>query len=211
MFVVNGVGKAISSRIADLFLDNTPWPQRLSRVGTIGTLEECLAVADNRSSEQRRQYVIGTARRIIESDPALSGARHGQALRAIPRSDRLYSFSHAYYVLQAETSALREEYFDLWDAYLATLGEGRRSASGQTPREASSLGPGLPNARRLRCGVQTHPHPGGLRDQLNTEQNNPTLNRGGLTTGDSPDRPASSVPQAAPLGKSYGSAGRRST
>jgi hypothetical protein len=28
---------------------------------------------------------------------------------------------------------------------------------------------------RVRCGVQAHPHP--LRDQLNPEQNNPTLNQ----------------------------------
>jgi putative transposase len=38
------------------------------------------------------------------------------------------------------------------------------------------LGPGLPNAGRVRCGVQAHPHPGRLRDELNPEQNNPTLN-----------------------------------
>jgi hypothetical protein len=31
-----------------------------------------------------------------------------------------------------------------------------------------------------------HPHPGGLRDQLNPEPNNPTLNSGGLSIGDSP-------------------------
>ena len=30
---------------------------------------------------------------------------------------------------------------------------------------------------RVRCGLQAHPHPGGLRDQLNLEPNNPTLNR----------------------------------
>ena len=29
-------------------------------------------------------------------------------------------------------------------------------------------------------------HPGGLRDQLNLEPNNPTLNSGGLSNGDSP-------------------------
>ncbi|MFL0160288.1 hypothetical protein [Mycobacteroides chelonae] len=123
MFVADGIGKAISSRLADLFSDNTPWPQRLWRVGTVGILEECLALAENRTSEQRRQYVLGTARRTIESDPALRGARRGQALRAIPKAEKLYASSHAYYVLQAETAALREEYFDLWDSYLDTMDE----------------------------------------------------------------------------------------
>ena len=37
-------------------------------------------------------------------------------------------------------------------------------------------GPGLPNAGRVRCGVQAHPHPGGLRDQLNPELNKPDSN-----------------------------------
>jgi outer membrane murein-binding lipoprotein Lpp len=34
--------------------------------------------------------------------------------------------------------------------------------------------------------MQAHPHPGRLRDQLNLEPNNPTLNPGGLSIGDSP-------------------------
>ena len=34
--------------------------------------------------------------------------------------------------------------------------------------------------------MQAHPHPGGLRDQLNPKQNNPTLIPGGLSNGDSP-------------------------
>jgi Integrase core domain len=38
-------------------------------------------------------------------------------------------------------------------------------------------GPGLPNAGRVRCGLQAHPHPGRLRDQLNPKPNNPTLIR----------------------------------
>jgi transposase InsO family protein len=33
--------------------------------------------------------------------------------------------------------------------------------------------PGLPDAGRVRCGMQAHPPPGGLRDQLNPEQNSP--------------------------------------
>ena len=56
------------------------------------------------------------------------------------------------------------------------------------------LGPGLPHAGRVRCGVQVHPHPGGLRDQLNPEPNNPTLNPGGLSNGDSPVRRLTRTP-----------------
>ena len=41
----------------------------------------------------------------------------------------------------------------------------------------AAFGPGLPNAGRVRCGVQAHPHPGGLRDQLNPDQT-PTLKPG---------------------------------
>ena len=33
-----------------------------------------------------------------------------------------------------------------------------------------ALGPELPNASRVRCVVQVHPHPGGLRHQLNPKQ-----------------------------------------
>ena len=60
-------------------------------------------------------------------------------------------------------------------------GDRRLQDRAQPPTPA--LGPGLPNAGRVRCGVQVHPHPGGLRDQLNPEQNNPTLNPGGLKPG----------------------------
>jgi putative transposase len=49
-----------------------------------------------------------------------------------------------------------------------------------------TLGAGLPHAGRVRCGMQAHPHPGGLRYQLNPDQNNPTLKPGGLSNGDSP-------------------------
>ena len=50
-------------------------------------------------------------------------------------------------------------------------GHRRLQARAQPPTPA--LGPGLPNAGRVRCGVQPHPHPGGLRDQLNPQRNNP--------------------------------------
>ena len=45
---------------------------------------------------------------------------------------------------------------------------------------------GLHDAGRVRCGVQVHPHPGGLRDQLNLDHTNPTLKPGGLSNRDSP-------------------------
>jgi transposase InsO family protein len=40
------------------------------------------------------------------------------------------------------------------------------------------LSAGLPNAGRVRCGMQVHTHPGRLRDQLNPEPNNPNSKTG---------------------------------
>ena len=57
---------------------------------------------------------------------------------------------------------------------------------GGTQPTTPPFGPGLPDAGRVRCGLQVHPHPGGLRDQLNQDQTNPTLESGGLSNGDSP-------------------------
>ena len=55
---------------------------------------------------------------------------------------------------------------------------------------APTFGAGLPHAGRVRCGMQAHPHPGGLPHQLNPEQTNPTLNlhetRDGSLTGTFP-------------------------
>jgi hypothetical protein len=53
-------------------------------------------------------------------------------------------------------------------------GHRRLQTRAQPPPPA--FGPGLPNAGRVRCGVQAHPHPGHLRDQLNLEPDNQTLN-----------------------------------
>jgi class 3 adenylate cyclase len=47
-------------------------------------------------------------------------------------------------------------------------GHRRLQIRAQPPPPA--FGPGLPNAGRVRCGVQAHPHPGGLRDQLSPDQ-----------------------------------------
>jgi hypothetical protein len=63
---------------------------------------------------------------------------------------------------------------------------GHQRLQGGAQPTTSPLSAGLPNTRRVRCGVQMHPHPGGLRDQLNPVPNNPTLNSGGLSIGDSP-------------------------
>jgi hypothetical protein len=38
---------------------------------------------------------------------------------------------------------------------------------------APALGPGLPDPGRVRCGLHLHPPPGGLRDRLNTDHNDP--------------------------------------
>ena len=63
-------------------------------------------------------------------------------------------------------------------------GNRRLQTRAQPPTPA--FGPGLPNAGRVRCGMQAYPHPGGLRDLPKPKHNNPTLRPGGLSNGDSP-------------------------
>jgi transposase InsO family protein len=60
------------------------------------------------------------------------------------------------------------------------------ATSGGAQPPTPPLGAELPNARRVRCGMQVHPHPGGPRDQLNPERTNPSLDPDGLNNGDSP-------------------------
>ncbi len=55
-------------------------------------------------------------------------------------------------------------------------GHRRLQTRAQPPTPA--LGPGLPNAGRVRCGMQAHPHPGRLRDQLNPEPKQPDSKSG---------------------------------
>jgi hypothetical protein len=67
-------------------------------------------------------------------------------------------------------------------------GHRRLQERAQPPTPA--FGPGLPNTGRVRCPMQPHPLPRGLRDQLNPNNNNLALNPGGLSIGDSPPRRA---------------------
>jgi len=63
------------------------------------------------------------------------------------------------------------------------------SATSQTSTpQTPALGSGLPNTGRVRCRMQPHPLPRGLRDQLNPDNNNLALNPGGLTFRDTPPR-----------------------
>jgi hypothetical protein len=57
--------------------------------------------------------------------------------------------------------------------------------AGGNTRRGPTLGPGLANAGRVRCGMQAHPPSGGLPDQLDPDKDNPTL-KPGLSNGDSP-------------------------
>ncbi len=66
---------------------------------------------------------------------------------------------------------------------------GDRGLQTRAQPPAPPLGAGLPHSGRVRCGMQAHPTPGDLRDQLNPDENNPTLNPGGLSIGDSPRVP----------------------
>ena len=63
---------------------------------------------------------------------------------------------------------------------------GDRRLQGGTQPPAPAFGPGLPNTGRVRCPMQAHPLPRGLRDQLNPNNNNLALTPGGLSIGDSP-------------------------
>jgi hypothetical protein len=67
---------------------------------------------------------------------------------------------------------------------------GDRGLQTRAQPPAPPLGAGLPHSGRVRCGMQAHPTPGDLRDQLNPEQQQPgsktALKPGGLSIGDSP-------------------------
>jgi transposase InsO family protein len=80
--------------------------------------------------------------------------------------------------IESFNNRLRKECLDQpLEHPVRSLGGDRRL---QTRAQSSTppFGPGLPNAGRVRCGVQAHPHPGGLRDQLNPELNKPDSNSG---------------------------------
>jgi transposase InsO family protein len=52
------------------------------------------------------------------------------------------------------------------------------ATSNRTQRPTPPLRAGLPDACRVRCGLQVHPHNGGLQHQLRMDQTNPTLEPG---------------------------------
>ena len=68
------------------------------------------------------------------------------------------------------------------------FGEALTSAAVMSPClpirfNVQTLSAGLHDAGRVLCILQVHPHPGGLRHQLNLDQTNPTLNRVDSVTG----------------------------
>ena len=63
-----------------------------------------------------------------------------------------------------------------------------RRLQGRAQPPTPAFSPGLPNTGRVRCPMQPHPLPRGLRDQLNPNNNNLALEPGGLNIGDSPCR-----------------------
>jgi transposase InsO family protein len=71
-----------------------------------------------------------------------------------------------------------------WNTLFEARGRDRR-LQGRAQPPTPAFGPGLPNARRVRCPMQPHPLPRGLRDQLNPNNNNLALDPGGLSIGDS--------------------------
>lgn len=69
------------------------------------------------------QYVIGTARRIIERDPFLKGRARGGVLRSIPKSSLLKPGSHSFFVLKHEIVDLTSKYFEMIDTGVSELNE----------------------------------------------------------------------------------------
>src|ERR1700716_3350214 len=63
---------------------------------------------------------------------------------------------------------------------------GDRRLQGRAQPPTPALGARLPNTGRVRCAMQPHALPRGLRDQLNPEPKNLALTPGGLNIGDSP-------------------------
>jgi hypothetical protein len=55
---------------------------------------------------------------------------------------------------------------------------GDRRLQTSTQLSPPAFGARLPDVGPVRCGVPSHPHPGGLRDQLHPEYNNPTPSPG---------------------------------
>jgi uncharacterized RmlC-like cupin family protein len=85
-------------------------------------------------------------------------------------------------------------------ASTATIGTacskpGWSSATPNTSTTTAPFSPGLPNTGRVRRGVQAHPHPGALRDQLNPERRQPDWKSSGarVVPGDQLD---TNTPQA---------------
>ncbi|WP_280274722.1 hypothetical protein [Nocardia wallacei] len=124
MFDDNGVGKAITQRLAALVAPDGEWRDHLWRIGTLGALEECLSSARSGASLTRKQYVIETARRVTERDPAITGKRLGRILSSLPKKADSFSLgSSSYFILEHEVNSTRIDYFELWDAYLGSVDE----------------------------------------------------------------------------------------
>ncbi|MFD8102874.1 hypothetical protein ACFV24_25380 [Nocardia fluminea] len=124
MFEDDGVGKAITQRIAALVAADGEWRDNLWRVGTLGALEECLSLAGSGASLARKQYVISTARRVTEQDPAITGKRRGQILGSLPKKADAFSLgSSSYFIMKHEVESVRVDYFDLWESHIESIDE----------------------------------------------------------------------------------------
>ncbi|MGA4791292.1 hypothetical protein [Nocardia sp. AB354] len=124
MFTKDGVGKVIALRIASLVDAESTWHNQLWQVGTLRAMQECMALAGSNPTSARVQYVVNTARRVIQHDPVLSGRRRGQALNSMPsKTDQFQHGTHSFFVLQHEINQLSLEYFEFWLAFIASLDE----------------------------------------------------------------------------------------
>ncbi|MBF6101713.1 hypothetical protein IU510_27210 [Nocardia cyriacigeorgica] len=124
MFDKHSVGESIAQRVSALIAADSGWSQCLWRIGTLGALEECLSLAKSGATLTRNQYVINTARRVTEKDPAILGKRRGQILSSLPKkADSFALGSSSYFLLRHEVDNLRSDYYELWDTYLSKIDE----------------------------------------------------------------------------------------
>ncbi|MBY4039155.1 hypothetical protein HQO38_18835 [Rhodococcus fascians] len=129
MFSDHCVGKVIAERLAELFSAESKWNDRQWRIGTVESMNECIAGASSNASETRLQYVIGTTRRIIEKDPFLEGRARGDVLKSIPKSNQLKPGSHSFFVLKHEIDDLTSKYFEMIDSGVSRINESDAASS----------------------------------------------------------------------------------
>ena len=177
-------GKAI--KIASMIDEHT-------RVSLLHVVERSIT-AERLVAELERVFVVaGGPPKVLRMDNARSwflkrcnGSATGRSDCLIFRPDHRGQRLHR--IVQQPTQEGMSQPQPLEQSVRSPSGHWRFQTRAQPP--APTFGAGLPHAGRVRCGMQAHPHPGGLPHQPNPEQTNPTLNlqetRDGSLTGTFP-------------------------